>query len=273
MVNFFRKLEPYSLKHHCRMKQICRPLTDLFSVNHFFYQYVTSNGEFNAFGSHLDLFGYYYEDKLHSANPFIHSSDSVKTGVYIMDSVVNNEYQESLRKLQTKFNSNYYLLINKKEQHCSRQFGFCIPQNEPGLKLLLINNIPLLRSFVDYFETQMAHSITELHHNPVDINGEIPCTPHSKEIGFSDIELAPSKVAAFYAQILDASRHGREYRFTSRELDCIPLLLSGKTAFEISQCLQLSRRTVEHHLANLKDKLQCRTKSELIHQLLKLSKN
>lgn len=55
--------------------------------------------------------------------------------------------------------------------------------------------------------------------------------------------------------------------FTSREQDCIHLLLNGKSAKETGAILQLSHRTVESHLFNIKKKLNCRTKLEVISKL------
>lgn len=55
---------------------------------------------------------------------------------------------------------------------------------------------------------------------------------------------------------------------TSREKDIAKLILMGKTCKNIASLLQLSFRTVENHLANIKDKLQVSSKSELIEKLL-----
>lgn len=58
---------------------------------------------------------------------------------------------------------------------------------------------------------------------------------------------------------------------SGRELDCARLLLQGKTASETARELFISSRTVETHLSHIKDKLNCRTKSELISRLSKNS--
>lgn len=57
------------------------------------------------------------------------------------------------------------------------------------------------------------------------------------------------------------------YEFTSRELDCIPLLLMGQSAKQIAETLGLSYRTVEIHIRNLKIKTKQVTKNDLIHVL------
>lgn len=56
--------------------------------------------------------------------------------------------------------------------------------------------------------------------------------------------------------------------FTQREAECMVLLLQGKTVNRIADLLNLSPRTVEFYLKNMKTKLGCRTKFELIELVL-----
>jgi len=49
-----------------------------------------------------------------------------------------------------------------------------------------------------------------------------------------------------------------------RELECLQCLLNGLTAKETARILYISNRTVETYLLHIKEKLQCRTKGEII---------
>jgi DNA-binding CsgD family transcriptional regulator len=51
---------------------------------------------------------------------------------------------------------------------------------------------------------------------------------------------------------------------TQRELDCMLGFLNGETITQVADQLNLSPRTVEFYLNNMKRKLKCRTKAELI---------
>jgi len=54
---------------------------------------------------------------------------------------------------------------------------------------------------------------------------------------------------------------------STRERECVSLLVKGKTAKEIGKIMKLSHRTVEHYLATVKTKLNVSSKSELIDKV------
>ncbi len=56
----------------------------------------------------------------------------------------------------------------------------------------------------------------------------------------------------------------QEVQFTRREADCLVHFLQGKTANETGLALGLSQRTVEYYVKNMRQKVGCRTKADLI---------
>lgn len=56
-------------------------------------------------------------------------------------------------------------------------------------------------------------------------------------------------------------------KFTRREKECLESLSSGKSAKQIARDLSISPRTVEAHIDNMKFKLGCRTRIELLSRL------
>ena len=54
---------------------------------------------------------------------------------------------------------------------------------------------------------------------------------------------------------------------TYREATCMLLLLRGKTIYSIADFLGLSYRTVEHYINNIKAKVGCTNRSELIRTI------
>ena len=55
-----------------------------------------------------------------------------------------------------------------------------------------------------------------------------------------------------------------KYELTNREHECVFLLLRGKSAKEIGTLLSLSKRTVESYIENIKNKMNCKNKAEIL---------
>lgn len=57
---------------------------------------------------------------------------------------------------------------------------------------------------------------------------------------------------------------------SKREIECLRLLLQGKTVKLCAHELRLSPRTVEHYLENIKVKLNVKTRTQLIEKALEI---
>jgi len=55
-----------------------------------------------------------------------------------------------------------------------------------------------------------------------------------------------------------------DYRLTDREIECLFLLIRGKSAKEMGKFLSISPRTVEVYIENIKQKMHASTRSEII---------
>lgn len=55
--------------------------------------------------------------------------------------------------------------------------------------------------------------------------------------------------------------------FTQREAECIVKLLNGKCNNEVAREMELSKRTIEFYIKNMKSKLHCHTRQELISKV------
>lgn len=55
-----------------------------------------------------------------------------------------------------------------------------------------------------------------------------------------------------------------KFELSSRERECLFLLVRGKSAKEIGALLCLSKRTIESYIENIKNKMNCRNKAEIL---------
>lgn len=66
---------------------------------------------------------------------------------------------------------------------------------------------------------------------------------------------------------LGLQENNEEIYFTSREAEVMIHLLYGQTLNSAAANLKLSPRTIEYYVKNMKAKLECRTKAELISKV------
>ncbi|MFN7098238.1 MAG: helix-turn-helix transcriptional regulator, partial [Gammaproteobacteria bacterium] len=55
---------------------------------------------------------------------------------------------------------------------------------------------------------------------------------------------------------------------TNRETECLFYTIRGKTSKAIAHILNISSKTVEFHIENLKTKFQCHSKSQLVYKAI-----
>ena len=128
---------------------------------------------------------------------------------------------------------------------------------------LLVNNRAFLKSFINHFR-EKASDLLEGHNkskvatfkNKFNTNYK----PNSmlEKIKNSEFNFRTQQIQSF-----------QDLRISPRELQCLELLSHGKTAKEIAQNIQISPRTVESYLANVKAKTNCNYKSELVEFFFK----
>ena len=146
-------------------------------------------------------------------------------------------------------------------------FGFGAKSDLASAPNFFINNIDLFERFSLFFRSQAADIIKKCDFNKIiasNINKPAVLKRNNslqlRRKGFiADTELRRNRAKI----TIDG------FSFSARELDCIRCILLGKTAQEIGERLFISARTVETHIDNIKIKLNCHKKSELVAKLLK----
>jgi DNA-binding CsgD family transcriptional regulator len=72
------------------------------------------------------------------------------------------------------------------------------------------------------------------------------------------------RVSKIYSEFVDTTA------LTKREIECLQWITQGKTAWEISKIVKISERTVEFHVKNTLDKLNCSNRAQAIAKAMML---
>lgn len=180
---------------------------------------------------------------------------NTNTHVFIFDeeskSIFSNSLQLNLinKIMDTKKDDLYGLSVNEIYKMFPQKAEQIIKENE----LVLKNKIPH-----HFYSTLVIPNYTKINFLTV----KIPqYDPKSKKFQIFGIACYLSQMNLEIAE---------QYSLTMREIDCIELFLEGKSAKTIAGQLNLSPRTIEFYLDNIKGKLDCNNKNELMLKLKKL---
>jgi DNA-binding CsgD family transcriptional regulator len=119
-----------------------------------------------------------------------------------------------------------------------------------SLSNICVNNIEEIQNFFLFFKDKAAQLVKTAANN-------------------SHYTLDPARISNIKGlDINKNSDRGRSLiQFSKREIECIAFMMIGLTIPEIGVAMSLSPRTVEYYINNLKSKLGCFRKSELLTQI------
>ncbi len=252
-----------SLKNHIPINstpeviELCRPLKKL-NIDFFCFHRVFSDGSeimlsnSGAWAEHFHRLGYStyasFQQIINGFEYFVWPHAHLKL--------------ETLRRFDNVHHGMTIFTKYSKNNEYIDACGFALSKN---LEIsIIVNNIDLLKRFATYFAHQASPIIKRCNNHKI--------TPNASDIFFvSDNDGSNTMTRIDRIEFLSQTCSDTPFnqKLTKKELNCIDYLLLGKTANEIAKILNLSPRTVEGHLNNLKNKLGCYSKSELIATLFK----
>jgi DNA-binding CsgD family transcriptional regulator len=256
---FTEHLQNFSMKYKDKITKTCAPLVEHFNISHFSYVKVTNEGHFCTISNHPSWVEYYFSQDLFIDQPHFCHPRNFCSGMMIPALIDDDNYQHIAQKGRQQFNVNPGVVIVKKSVQAVELYGFDIKSENSAFINLLINESALLHKFINHFEKQNHTMMTQVSQNPV-------C-------------LAPLLGKTFFRN--DDSlmkRHKNKENFlkhigvdaptalSSREKEILKYMIDGLSASAIAAMIHLSPRTVEHYVINIKNKLDCFSKAELIQK-------
>lgn len=160
----------------------------------------------------------------------------------------NNDCPEMLLDAALNFNTSNGISIAIRHDNHIEYFCFATTRDNQAIINFYINNLDILQNYCHIFSEKAADLLVEAEHDRIII------TQNSNIISQNSTTYDTLNIT----------------KITQRETDCISYLLKGLNNKEIALKLNISNRTVETHVNNLKDKFYCRNKLELTLLLSKM---
>ncbi len=223
-------------------EKICRPVFNNTPLTGLYYLRILNKAEYIALCTIPEWVEYKIENHLTIFAP-LPNKNLPKQYYHLVPQIGDELHCKTIEDGKKLFQIFYPLDIFLQNKNYQELFSFAIDTDTPDVIHWYFNNQPLFTKILDYLQPEINKLVSNNYH---------------KILKSDD----PSKLPV-PDQLIDSNTEN-SLPLSKRELDCLELLAKGYSSKKIAQNLNISFRTVEKHLENIKIKLNCNTKDQLI---------
>lgn len=245
------------------VNSICAPLFSKTDINYFHYGRVYPDGYSLVLISHPGFHKYFWEkeyDKIVFPN--------YKEGLFINKPDTNHIIEEANKY----FNIDQWLMINKAKKTYVESFGFATHSGNDSIVEYYLNHQDILEQFGLYFKEKAKELITCSEKSMLYTeNTEFLEKEHSEN---RNVDQTKNLLNDFLIkkQYLVENYSQKTVSITKIEFIILHYLSLGLSAKQIGNRMDISFRTVETHMSQIKFKLVAKNKADLIKKYLSLFK-
>lgn len=252
-----------------KFNRFVQPLKDCFGLDVMMLTKVAPDGSFYQLCSREEIVEYYWTTDFYLSNPFFHHPKFYRSGSLVIADCTSDEFHATQNEMHKLYNAKCVMVNFIKEGQEVYWIGFGTRDKSLPLTTLFLNERPLLERYSRYLLDAWKPYFGQMEAYTFNIAKEIGEAKFRG--GFSSVHsptLEQRKQFLKTIGVLDTE--DVNFALSTREEECLSLLLLGHSAPQIAKLLSLSSRTVEHYIINIKHKLHCKNKAELIEKALEL---
>lgn len=234
-----------------KIKALTAPLKDCLDISTFSYGSVESDGLLIGLGNCPDVIEVYHETKGYLIDPHISHPHLLRSGTLFVPDVFAAQH---LEPVCTRANLSHILVILERTEERVECYHFGIKGEAEKAKTHLYNHLDLLYRYIRYFKREAKLLIENERKKGFNIKETRGSTFIENDF-YSPLLVKDPKIQKFLKLVCP---------LTAREQQCLALFKEGKSAQMTGALLGLSQRTVEFYFENIKDKLGCHSKSDLL---------
>ncbi|MBS0357826.1 MAG: response regulator transcription factor [Proteobacteria bacterium] len=242
--------------------KICKPLFASTDITYFCYLRRYKNGHFTFLPSEISFGSYLFEDGYYTHSWFAGASfDELKSGCTFWDiirQVSSDESNVISQKLSQSFKLSYGVeIIEKNREYCD---FYSFSGNKASIYFTRMN---ILYQFIYYFREKCRTLLLDAYAEKLQLYNQ------SVTLAFIPIINVGLDDAKNNEPLFDVNRYYLSGKYegiflTNREVEILEKLEEGKSIKCLAESLYISFRTFEHHVTNIKDKLQVSRTTEIL---------
>jgi len=263
MLNWESIVQNYIIKYSNKIQKTTQPLREHYGIGYFTYHRIDYGGKYTVLVDRPDWSEHYVSEKIFSDDPYLRHPSVYQSGISLIENHGSDEYKELILNEGKKvLKMDLGAILIKKNEGGVEFFGFCGDSQTSSLQSLYLNHPQLLTSFADHFKKELGLILTKMEEEAgflIDLKGndflcKQPICP----------DISSAKLLSYYRDLGLNGEVEKAEKLSFREKQCLKLLIQNKSAKETAVVLGLSRRTVEYYFENIKNKLACWTKQEVL---------
>lgn len=259
-MNFWLPKEHIYLSYASNIREIAQPLKN-FQVNVVTFMRSYASGSRIYLSSEAQWTKDYYELELFKTSSFEQSPRCYKDSIIIWP-LPNTAITPVIDHGRHYYNSHCGLTLCEYHVNHTDFFFFSLPEDSSAMINNLINNLDIFKKFRNYFFEKIDSDMAMLEKNKLILlkssisEGNSPIISNEK---FESLKLDFLKSIKADNPDTDLIK-----LLTPSELKCLMHLMAGQSVPAIANELCISKRTVEKHSENIRKKLVCDNKFQLI---------
>jgi DNA-binding CsgD family transcriptional regulator len=249
--------------------KICDPLFSNFNLTYFEYAHFLNDGTYLNFSTHLQWHQHYIEHFGSSTfvKTYVHQIYDNQTKYALWDNRPNIGREKVFSQFisdSCAYNIWHGFSIYEKHEASLEAYHFATSSENYEAINFYINRLDLLYHFILYFKDK-ADKLIDISDSSklIALHDKSPLNRPEKYV------LKEQKIKDFVLQTAAKKfslnlTHGA-ILISKREAECVLHLSANKTIKEIARSMDISPRTVESYLDNVKKKSNCSNKAELVN--------
>lgn len=251
-------LEKYIYENASKLESATELLKRHFGINYVTYHRIEKDGRYSVLVNNCDWASYYVGEKLYTYDPFLRQISQYQSGIVIFGQHGSKEYQEKLVAGGKKIaNLDDSTMIIQKERDYVEFFGYSSDKKNHHLLNFFLDPAKPYLSFQKYFLQIFRDTLQNMQDEGFFLD------KIKGEDFFHTEPISPPNSFQFMTEL--GNNHQKLHTLSNRERECLQLFQQGHTACQTAHILELSPRTVESYFENIKAKLRCHNKKDLLN--------
>lgn len=257
------KLYKVSIRFQGKINNAVKPLLDQFGVNYFYYCRVSNSGWYSSFSNNVEWNKWWFDKKIHQEAFYFLQPGHYRNGFTLSFPFFEKQFSQIQKIASEQFDIHYILELTYKSGKGIESYGFSSSQFNHSILAYYLSELSSLKLFFKYFRERHPEIFNQLDENQFNL---------AKEIG-SAFSTATTPLFQEHPPFSFFKNIGMDIfsELSQREKQICENLIKGLSANEIAYLFHLSKRTVEYYIENIKGKLNCLSKSELVEKCLDLA--